>query len=322
MVTPRRSLGAAVLAAPLLRISAAPAQDKPPWRPDRAVRIVVPVGPGSTSDAVARVLAGWLEAAWRQPVVVENRAGAGTTLGTAQAARAASDGHTLLLASAPFAIAPFLYRGLPYDAGRDFAPVALLTRSPLVLVAGSGTGIVRFGDLRRGRGVTCGTPGVGSLSHVTLELLKQRSGLNMTHVPYRGPGPAMAALAAGEVSLLFGSPFELATQIAAGAAPLAVAAAERAAHLPDVPTFAELGHPGIEARAWFGLLTPSGTPGRTIAALQAAVASALATPEVVGALDTQGMAVAPADPAGFARFLETEFDRWSEVVQRAGVRVD
>lgn len=255
-------------------------------------------------------------------MVVENRAGAGTTIGTAQVTRAAPDGYTLLLASAPFAIAPFIHRGLPYDAGRDFAPVALLTRSPLVLIAGAGTGVVQLADLQPGPDVTCGTPGVGTLSHVTLELLKQRSGLTVTHVPYRGPGPAVAALAAGEVTLLFGSPFELAPQIAAGAAPLAVAAAERAPHPPGVPTFAELGIPGIEARAWFGLLAPSGTPGRIIAALHAAVAAALAAPEVAAALGTQGMAVVPAEPASFGRFLNTEFDRWTEVVQRAGIRAE
>ncbi|WP_169747492.1 Bug family tripartite tricarboxylate transporter substrate binding protein [Belnapia moabensis] len=295
------------------------AQDPSLWRPDRIVRFIVPVGPGSTSDSVARTVAGWLELAWRQPVVVENRAGAGTTIGTAQVARAAPDGYTLLLGSAPFAIAPFIYRDLPYDAGRDFAPVALLTRSPLVLIAGSNTGIAKFGDLVPGSDVTCGTPGVGTLSHVTLELLRQRSGLTVTHVPYRGPGPAIAALAAGEVTLLFGSPFELTPQITAGAVPLAVAAAERAPHLPSVPTFAELGVPGIEARAWFGLLAPSGTPEGIIAALYAAATAALAAPEVSNALDTQGMTVMPADPASFGRFLSTEFDRWSEVVRRAGI---
>jgi tripartite-type tricarboxylate transporter receptor subunit TctC len=292
------------------------------WKPSMPVRLVVPFAPGGATDAVGRAFASRLEAIWGTPVVVDNRAGAGTTIGTAQVARAEPDGHTLLLAPVPLAIAHFLYANLPYDAVRDLAPVALLTRSPMMLVAGPRSGLKRFEDLRGARNLTCGTSGNGSLAHLLLELLKQRSGLEIVHVPYRGAGPAMAAIASGEVALTWGTPFELSAALQGGAIGLGQTGAARLPGLPEVPTFAEVGLPNVVGDAWFGIVAPGTTPPRIIDGIAAAAAAALASPEMQRALTSQGMPSDGAGPAAFATFLAAEMQRWGVVVRQAGLKLD
>jgi tripartite-type tricarboxylate transporter receptor subunit TctC len=286
------------------------------------VRLIVPFAPGGATDAVGRAFAARLEAVWSSPVVVDNRAGAGTTIGTALVARAEPDGHTLLLAPVPLAIAHFLYTALPYDPRRDLAPVALLARSPMMLVAGPRSGLKRFADLRGARDLACGTSGNGSLAHLLLEQLKLRSSLEIMHVPYRGAGPAMAALASGEVALSWGTPFEMQAALQGGALGLAITAPQRLAALPEVPSFNELSLADVAGDAWFGIVAPAATPAPVIDSLAAAADQALRSPEMQRALTAQGMPSESAGPAAFSEFLAAEMRRWGAVVQAANLKLD
>ncbi|MGG5888140.1 Bug family tripartite tricarboxylate transporter substrate binding protein [Falsiroseomonas sp. HC035] len=292
------------------------------WQPRQPVRLIVPFAPGGATDAVGRILASKLEAQWPVPVVVENRAGAGTTIATALVARAAPDGHTVLLAPAPLTITPFLYPTLPYDVQRDLAPVTKLMSSPMMLVAGPRSGLRQLADLRSARGLACGTSGNGSLAHLLLELVKAQSGLDITHVPYRGAGPAMAALASGDVQLTWGAPSELSAAIQGGAVPLALTSPVRMPGPQPAPIFAEAGMPGVSGDAWYGLVAPAGTPRAAVLAIHAACVAALGAPDVLEALARQGMVPDVSGPDAFARFIAADLVRWEPVVRGAQLKVD
>jgi tripartite-type tricarboxylate transporter receptor subunit TctC len=318
----RRALAALPLAAIAPR--GAQAQDA---FPSRNLRFIVPFPPGGASDALARIVATPLGARLGRSVVIENRGGAGTTIGTAEAARSAPDGHTLLLTALPFVINQFAMPSLPYDPPRDFAPVALLATGAVVLVARNGLGrswaeIAAAARARPGA-LTYASAGNGSLPHVSFELLKLRSGLDVLHVPYRGGGPAVIDLIAGRVDLMMASPLEVVTQIAAGQlTPIASAAARRIPLWPELPTLQEAGVAGLDVNGWFGMVVPAATPEPVLDRLNAAVQATLSDPEIRARLAEIGAAATPGSRATFGAWLDAERTRWSETVRAARIRIE
>lgn len=317
---PRRAVLAAGLAWPL----AAAAQ--PDW-PSRPVRIVVPFAPGGASDITARLVGQALAARLGRPVVVENKAGATTTIGAADVARAAPDGHTLLLAPPPFVITQFAMPSLPYDPERDFRAVARLNTAPLVLGVRAdlpAAGFAEFLALARARpdALTYASPGNGSLPHVATELLRLRAGIAMLHVPYRGGGPATIDLAAGRVDAFLTTPLELHAQVQAGRVRLLAAATlAPVPGLPDLPLIAAT-LPGFRAEFWSGLVAPRATPDAVVARINAECNAVLAQPDIASRLAELGAAPAPGSVAEFEALLAAERRQWAEAVRAAQVRVE
>jgi tripartite-type tricarboxylate transporter receptor subunit TctC len=315
----------ATLSLPFL-IAGTGAQAQPAWTPDRPVRIVVPFPPGGSTDVSARVVAQAMATRLGRPVVVENRAGATSTIGTAEVARAAPDGHTLLVATTPFVITQFAFATLPYDPARDFRAVGQMTSAPMMLGVRADLPPQSFQELlalarARPGGLSYASVGEGSMTHIATELLRQRAGVEMLHVPYRGSGPAMIDLAGGRVDVMLTAEIELLPQVRAGRARiLAVATPERMGRYPDLPAVAEL-LPGYRVEFWSGLVAPSGTPDAAIARLNAACNEALAMPDVAAKLNDLGAIPTPGPAAAFDTLLAAERRQWAEAVRLAGIRV-
>lgn len=294
--------------------------------PTKPVRFVVPFAPGGQSDVVARMVAEKLAARWGQPVVVENKAGAATTIGADLVAKAPADGYTMLLAPAPFVITQYAYPKLPYDSRRDFTPVTLLVTNPLVVVTNPakvpGRTLAEFVEhAKKNPGVLpYGTPGDGSLPHLAVALFQLQSGSQMLHVPYKGGGPAVVDLVAGHVSFMFASPLEVMQHVTSGRLQaLAVTSDRRVPYWPQVPTLKESGHPEYEAYAWFGVVVAAATPKEIVTKMNADITAVLRTPEMVERLKNLGADVAATTPEEFGRFLQGEHGRWSAAVKAAKV---
>jgi tripartite-type tricarboxylate transporter receptor subunit TctC len=322
----RRMLNGAAVAAMLLgapRI--APAHGI--W-PDRPVRIVVPIAPGGPMDLIARTLSERLLEAWRQPVVVENRPGAGTTLGAEHVAPAAPDGHTLLLGASAHVMNPPLMLRLPYHFARDFTPILQVAYQPMILTVHPSVPASSFAEFlalakRQQGGVTVGSAGVGNASHLAAALLGVEAGFAFTHVPYNGSAPSMTALLSGQVQCSFLNSTVGTQHIRAGRLRgLAATSLERWRELPEIPTVAELGHPGFEVGAWYGFLGPAGLPEPILAKLHRDIAAALAIAAVRERITGAGMDMRDAGPAEFRRIIETELAKWERVIRLAGIRPD
>lgn len=294
--------------------------------PSRPIRLLVASSPGGPNDIAARaVQSAWSERLGR-PVVIDNRAGAAGIVGTEIGARAAPDGHTLLLGfPGPLVIAPLLAGGQAYDAERDFVPVSLAVAAPFVLLVHPGVQARSMQDLvaiaraRPGK-LAYGSGGVGIGSHMSMELFKLVAGFDMIHVPYKGAGPGMTALLAGEVSAMFaGVPAAVGHLKAQRLRALAVGSARRMPQLPEVPTIAESGY-GFDASSWYGLLAPRGTPDAIVARLHATLIDVLRTPEVRARLEEVAFEVKASTPAEFARVLREEKATWRKVIESAGLR--
>ena len=315
----------ATLALPLLAAAATGARAQG-WIPDRPVRIVVPFAPGGSTDVSARLLAQAISPRLGRPVVVENRAGATSTIGTAEVARAAPDGHTLLVATSPFVITQFAFASLPYDPERDFRAVGQITTAPMMVGVRADLPVNSFAELlalarSRPGTLTYASVGEGSLTHVVTELLSQRAGVQMLHVPYRGSGPAMIDLAGGRVDVMLTAEIELLPQIQAGRARiLAVATPARLPRYADLPAITEV-LPGYRAEFWSGLVVPAATPDAAVARLNAVCNEALAQPDMAARLAELGAMPTPDTPAAFATLLQAERRQWSEAVRTAGIRV-
>ena len=302
-----------------------PARAQAAW-PSRPIRLVVPYAAGGSSDIVARLVAPRLQASLGQPVVVENRAGAGALLGTEAVARAGTDGHTLLMADTPHAILPALQERLPYDALADFTPVSLVAATPQILFAAAGFGAADAAAAvamarARPESVAVASAGQGTSSHLTAERLQLLTGVRMTHVPYRGAAPAMNDLAAGQVQLFFatiasGLPLIREGRIKA----LGVLAEQRLEALPEVATFREQGL-DLVVESWFAVLAPAGVPAEVAARTAPALAEAVAVPEVRERFGTLGLAPRATGPAALDAFLRAELARYAEVVRAAGIRL-
>lgn len=317
--TTRRILTLAMLAAPL----ASYAQGA------RPVRMIVPFTPGGSTDILARAISTRLGLALGQTVVIDNKPGAGGSLGAAEAAKADPDGNTLLMGHiGTLAVNPALYPKLGYDPIASFAPVAYVARVPNVLVVNASSPIRSLKDLvdtaraKPGR-LTYSSGGNGSAAHITSEYLKLKAGISMLHIPYRGTAPSVTDLIAGQVDCTFtGAPAVLPHIKSGRLRALAVSSSERLAALPDVPTVAESGYRGFEADQWYGVVAPAGTPAPVIAKLNAEINKALSLPEMAQQLASEGALPTPSTPQAFSDLIKRENPRWAEVVKAGSIKPD
>ena len=296
--------------------------------PVKPLRLIVPFAPGGTTDVVARAIAPKLGELLGQQVIVDNRPGGGTTIGTDALARSAPDGYTFMLATPDFTINPSLHAKLPYDAQRDFAPLALIASYPLVLVANpalpaqSIAELIAFAKANPGR-INYASGGNGSTPHLSGELFKALAGVDLTHVPYKGNGPAITDLLAGQVQLLFTGMPPVASFVKSGRLKLlAVTGAKRHTSLPDTATVQEGGVPGYEVVTWFGFLAPAGVPKPIVDRLNEDIGRALQAAEVRERLASLGADLGTSSPEAFAALLREEIAKWSRVVKSAGIKVD
>jgi tripartite-type tricarboxylate transporter receptor subunit TctC len=299
-----------------------------PW-PSRPIHFVVPYPAGGPLDTVARLTAQKVSADLGQPIVVENKPGAGGNIGAEFVARSAPDGYTLLLgAVATHAINPTLYPAIPYDAERDFVPVTQLASTPNVLTVNPSLPVhtVReFIDYAKAHPGTLnfGSGSTGSAGHLAGELFKRMAGIEMTHVPYKGAAPAMQDLIAGQVQLMFDNLASALTQIKAGKVrALAVTTAKRTPLAPDLPTIAESGLPGFDINTWFGLFVPAKTPPAIVQRLHDEFVKALALPDVREKMLALGAEPVRSTPAQFAAYVKSEAGKYAKLVQASGAKVD
>ena len=321
-------LGHCVFAAALALLGAVGGDAFAQGYPSKPLRIVVPFAPGGASDVLARLVGQKLSERMGQPVVVENRPGATTTVGAAEVAKAAADGYTLLLAPAPFIIAPLMYQKLSYDTARDFAGVALLASSPLILTAHPSVGASTAQELlalaRAKPGtIMYGSPGSGSVPHLATELFKLRTGTDLTHVPYKGGGPAVTDLVGGHIGVMFASPIEVSQYVATGKLKyLLTSTKDRVASLPAVPTAGDLGIAGFDVVAWFGIVAPAATPKDVVGRLSQEIGQIVAAPEVKEKFAAQGAEITYLPANEFDRFLAREREQWSQAVKVSGAKLD
>lgn len=297
--------------------------------PSKPITLVVPFPAGGALDAVARPMAEGMRKILGQPFVVENVAGAGGTVGTGNVARAAPDGHTILLGSvATHAIAAGIYPKLSYDPVANFAPITQLTRGPLVLAVAPQFKAATVRELVAAAKASPGTinyasTGNGTALHVAGELFKSAAGVDVQHVPYRGGGQAMTALMAGEVSYIIGNTQLVMPLISGGKIKgLAVTGDRRLTALPDLPTFAQAGTPGVDVVTWFGLFAPARTPPEVVQQLNAAATSALKSEAVQQSLASMGDEPVGSSVADFTSFVRTEHQRWVQITRAAGIKVE
>jgi tripartite-type tricarboxylate transporter receptor subunit TctC len=295
--------------------------------PTRPVRVVVPYPAGGLVDLITRVVAERMAASLGQPFTIESRAGANGTIATASVAHADPDGYTLLMITDSHGVNPLFYKTLSYDSVKDFAPIGLIGKSPMVLTVHVSVPARTVAELialaRAGPGtLTYGSIGVGSASHLAGELFKVRAGVDLTHVPYRGGAPAVNDLIAGHLKTMFLTPVSGLPHIRAGRlAPLAIAAAQRFELMPDVPTMAEAGVP-LEAAYWIGMAAPAATPPAVIARLEKALSSATATPETQKRLTEMGAVVTPLSAAAFGDYIRADLKSWADFVAQAKIKLE
>lgn len=297
--------------------------------PTKPVRLITPTGAGGSLDTMARVLAQKLTELWGQQAFVENRPGGGGIIGAGAAAKAPPDGYTLLVASnGNLATTQALYKNVPYDPVKDFAPISLVASNPYVLVAHpslpvkSTRDLIRFAKARPNQ-INAASSGNASTPHLALELLNSMAGIRLVHVPYKTSPAGLTSVVSGETSLMFtgvvsGLPFVTSNRLRA----LAVASDKRVSVLPSVPTIAEDGVPGYEASNWAGVLAPAGTPRPLIQTLHAAVVKVVQMPDVKENFAKQGLEVVGSTPENFGNFIRTEIVKWTKVVRDSGAKVD
>jgi tripartite-type tricarboxylate transporter receptor subunit TctC len=296
--------------------------------PSRPIRLIVPYAPGGGADSVGRVVAKRASETIGQPIVIENRAGAGSIIGTDMVAKADPDGYTLLLGqSGPISINPAVYKDLRYDPVKDFAPITMTTAYPYILVvntkspAKSLQELVALAKSKPGT-LNYGTTGIGAANHLVTELFSSKAGLKMTHVPYRGTALAVADLIGGQVDLVFGDPISVLSHLQGGTLrALAVSSKQRSPVAPDVPTISEGGYPGFDAIAWHGILAPARTPESIVAKLNAEIVKALRDPETKALLTSQAMQTVGNSPDEFAAFIKQDIAIWKAVATEADVSV-
>jgi len=295
--------------------------------PSRPIRLIVPFPPGGSTDILARALGEKLSQGLGQPVVIDNRPGAGGSIGAEAAARAAPDGYTLMMGHlGTLAVNPAIYKNLPYDPVTSFAPVSLMAIVPSVLVVNpslpvtSAAELIAYAKAHPGK-LAYGSAGSGSTSHLTTEYFKLVTGTDILHVPYKGVGPMLTDLVSGQLSMgLNGAPAVMAHVSAGRLRPLAVTSAKRLEALPRVPTLDEAGVRGFDASGWYGVVAPAGTPRAIVTKVNAEIGRAMQTPELRSRLDNEGALPAAGTPEAFGAFIRAEIARWDAVLKRAGVQ--
>lgn len=296
--------------------------------PVKPIRLVVGFTPGGGVDINARLLAAKLTEILGQPVLVENKPGAGTNIANDFVAKSAPDGYTLLINTGAVAINMSLYKKLPFDTLRDFAPVGIFSESQNILVTSAAKPYRTVRELieaarAKPGALSYASAGSGSTQHLGAELFKQRTGSDILHVPYKGSAPAITALIAGEVDMVFINVPAISAHVKSGRLrPLAALGPQRSAQLPDVPTLKEAGVDGIELVLWYGVLAPTGTPRPIIEKLSAAIATAARSNDLAGKLLEQGAEPVGSSPEAFAAVLRDEVARWSAVIKASGIQVD
>lgn len=296
--------------------------------PTRPIRLIVPFPPGGGNDTMARAIGKKLTESWGQQVIIDNRPGANSMVGTEIAARSAPDGYTLLMANiASHGINPALYKKISYDPIKDFAPVVLVGTIPNVLVVHSSMPVnnldqfIALAKSKPGQ-LTYGTSGTGSSGHLASALFSTAFGINLVHVPYKGNGPAMIDLIAGRISLSFANVSPVLPHIKSKRLkPIAVTSLRRSTLLPDIQAIAEI-VPGFEAGSWWGIAAPRGTPGGIVNALNQEVAKALSAPDMKERLSREGVDSRSTTPEQFAQFIEAELVKWAKAVKDSGAQAD
>jgi len=330
MATCRRSFGAlaavtlSVAQVPTTVLAATPTDD---W-PTRPMRVVVGVAPGGPTDIFSRMLGQKLTERWGQAVIVDNRPGAGQTIGAEIVARAAPDGYTLFMCTQTFAVNPSLYRKLPYDSLKDFVPVSLIVRQPLVLFLHPGVPakslkeLVAHGRANPGK-LAYGSSGPSSSLRFAAELLKSLGGFDLLHVPYKGTAPALTDLATGQVQIVFsGLPAAQPFFTTGRVRPIMVAGEQRLEGMPELPTAAEAGMPGLIAESWFGLLAPARTPQPVVRKLAGAVMEAMRAPDIRGRLAKEGAFAIGSTPEAFGELIRVEMEKWGKIVRANDIRAE
>lgn len=293
--------------------------------PDKPIRLVVPFAPGGGTDTISRILADEMSKDLGQNVIVDNRPGAGTIIGTGVVAGSEPDGYTLLMATPAFAVNPSLNAKMPFDTFKDLAPVALVARSFNVLVVNKDVPINSISELiayakEHPDELDYGSFGNGTSAHLAGALFNALAGTSLTHVPYKGAAPAITDLIGGQIEVMFTTVASVSGHIASGSVrPLAVTSSERSPAFPDLPTVAEAGVPGYVADGWYALYTPTGTPPEVIARLNAAVAKAAEADSFKKIEKTEGLIIAPDTPEDLDRYIRSEAARWKDVIAKAGI---
>jgi tripartite-type tricarboxylate transporter receptor subunit TctC len=295
--------------------------------PDRPVKIIVPFAPGGGTDIIARVLADFMTKDLGQPVIIENKPGAGTIVGTAAAASSPSDGYTLVMATFAHAVNPSIHSKLPYDTFKAFAPVALVSRSFNIVVVNpklpfkSIQNVIAYAKSNPGK-LNYGSFGNGTSAHLAGELFKSLAHVDMTHVPYKGAAPAITDLLGGQIEIMFTTVASVTSYIKSGRLrALAVTSAQRSPAFPELPTVAESGVPGYAAESWYGLFAPAGTPANAVKRLNISVAKAVQSGTFKQLETNEGLTFAPGTPEDFERYVEGEAARWRDVVKAAHIQV-
>lgn len=308
---------------------AALAQDSAATYPNKPIRIIVTFPAGGPTDFVARAVGQSLSDAWGQPVVIENRPGAGGNIGMNIAAKAPPDGYTLVLSSfGPMVISPFVYSSLPYDPIKDLTPITLAATNPFFLTVTPSlpaTTVPEFIALAKSKPdeLTMGSSGVATPSHLAGALFQSVAGIKLTHVPYKGSGESIPAVASGQVQVAVETPILIVPQVKAGKLrALVVSSARRSSLLPDVPTGKEVGMPGFEASSWYGFHAPAGTPKPIIDKINAEMVKALKTPEMRERFAGIGAEALTSSPAEFNAFVEAETEKWGKLIRAIGVKVE
>jgi tripartite-type tricarboxylate transporter receptor subunit TctC len=323
--TPHRATLAAfgmLLAAPLLSQNAQAA-----W-PERPITVVVPYTPGTSMDTLARTISPKLAQSLGQPVVVENRPGASGNIGTGYVANAAADGYTLLMTVSTFVMNPSLFKSVPYDPVKSFAPIGQVATGALVFAVNptfpANTLADAIKDFRANPGkYTYASPGTGTPQHLAMELFKLHAGVDLLHVPYSGSAGAVTDLLGGQVqAMILPANTALTFKQSGKLKVLATTQAKRIAVMPDVPTLAEQGVDNADVDLWFGLLAPAKTSSELIARLNGEVRKILAMPDVQQSLEKQGLNVAPSSPEAFGKLVQTDYTRWADLIKKAGITAD
>ena len=304
-----------------------PATAQEPGYPSRPVRIIVAFPVGGLLDTVSRIVGDKLTMVLGQQFIIESRPGAGGTLATAAVARAEPDGYTLMMINDNHAVNPSVFKNIPYDSVKDFAPIGFVGSAPMALSANARLPVRTVHDLielaRQQPGkISYASVGIGSASHLAGELFAAKAGVRMLHVPFRGGAPAINDLVAGHVDTMFVTAVVGGQHMKTGAlTPLALAASARFETLPEVPTMAEAGYP-LEAAYWFGLAAPAGTPPAVLARLESALTQVLAMPDLRKRMTEMGAVVTPLGSRQFGDYIRTEMDKWADVIVQNGIRFE
>lgn len=305
----------------LAALSIAPSRAWAESYPSHAIRMIVPFPPGGGFDNLARPFAMKLGAYLKQSIVIENKAGAGGNIGTAEAARAAPDGYTILLGNEILSTNPLIYKSLPYDSVKSFQPIALIATTPLVLAINPkvpARNLKELIALSAKEPITFGTPGIGTSPHLMGELLNQKSPLKLRHIPYKGTGPAITDALGGQINAVLSVASSLAPYIESGKLRgIALFSEKRSAQVPDLPTIAEAGLPGYTHDVWYALLTPAGTPQAIVAQLGEAAKHVLADKELAGRLRKLGFEPDWGDGKAVSKLITGDLERWGHVVAEA-----